>query len=99
MSRSNQSCSTEKFRLQQDFHLWFLLQQAAEGAKKLLKCSFRQPNKRKQGAVMHCEKYAKNSMNKTAKKSNLIIKETTPISSINDHEVVTKTARSVDVDI
>ena len=34
-----------------------------------------------------------------SKKSNLIIKGTTPISSINDHEVVTKIARSVDLDI
>ena len=34
-----------------------------------------------------------------SKKLNLIIKGTTPISSINDHEVVAKIARSINVDI
>ena len=34
-----------------------------------------------------------------SEKLNLIIKGTTPISSINDHEVVTKIARSINVDI
>ena len=34
-----------------------------------------------------------------SKKSSLIIKGTTPIISSNDHEVVTKIARSIDVDI
>ena len=48
---------------------------------------------------MHCERNSQEQHEQESKKSNLIIKGTTPVSSINDHEVVTKIARSVDVEI